>query len=422
MGFFYSRLAWQSVRRSPGLSAVMIVGLALGVGTWVTARAGIQGALRNPLPDKKALYNVSLVRPSLFAGVPAEPRNDGRLEAGPRFSLSEPDVRAIAAASPAPTRMSPTFAAPAAVRAADGGLAIDVVRFATRGLFDLFDLRFATGGPWTTEEDATGSLVVVIDEDTARARFGTAAALGKTIEIAGQPFRVLAGGPTEKLYDQVYFRRETERYFAPFESHRRAHIDLQAGFDGGRRASSSDEPRLEDRGLLLWAELPNPRTRAAFVADLKAAGLDASVLPFGEFRTAYYQLHPAYFLFELFALVTLIASALNLVRLLLAKFSARTDLSGIHRALGATRRTIVMVHIIEAKIIGLAAGLIGLALGAVGAWLLNLLIPDRIADAVIDPTAVLVTVAVAVGVGIIAGLYPAWRATRQAPAVFLRQA
>ena len=424
LGFFYSRLAWQSVRRSPGLSGVMIVGLALGIGTWVTARAAIQGALLNPLPDNTSLYHVSLIRPSIFVDVPADPKNDGRLDAGPKFSLSEPEVRAIAAASLAPTHMSPTFAGRAAVRDADGHLAIDVIRFSTRDLFAMFALPFAVGGPWTAEEDATGSAVVVIDEDLARARFGTTAVLGKSIEIAGTAFRVvgvLAGGPTEKLYDHVYYRRETERYFVPFEAHRGVHIDLAFGFETGRRGGPPDQPRLHDLGLFLWAELPSPERRAAFAADLKAAGLEARVVPFGRFRFEYYQLHPAYYLLELFAMVTLVASALNLVRLLLAKFSARTDLSGIHRALGATRRTIIMVHIIEAKIIGLAAGVIGLALGAIGARLLNLLIPDRIADAVIEPMSVVVTVCVAVAVGIVAGLYPAWRATRQAPAVFLRQ-
>src|SRR5262249_59296121 len=120
---------------------------------------------------------------------------------------------------------------------------------------------------------------------------------------------------------------------------------------------------------------PPPAARAPPPADAAAAGLPVRLLPFGDFRGEYYHLHPAYYLLDLFAKVTLIASALNLVRLLLAKFSARADLSGIHRALGATRRSIVLVHVIEAKLIGIGAGIVGLGLAAIAVPILHSIVP-----------------------------------------------
>ncbi len=421
LGFFYSRLAWQSIRRNPGLAALMVLGLAIGIATWVTARAAILGALENPLPQKPGLYHVSLVKPPIFDDVPPDGNvGDNRMESGPKLTLSETEARAILAARRGKQPIAPTVSGRAAVRQPDGSLIVGHVRFTSRDLFGLFDMELAEGAPWTAEDDAAGNPVVILDGDTARSWFGAGGAVGRKLEIAGTPFRVvgvLAGGPREKLYDHVYFGHKTERYFVPFAAHRRYHIDPEYGYETG-----APGPREDELSVFLWADLPSAADRDALVADAAAAGLPVRLLPFGDFRGEYYHLHPAYYLLNLFAKVMLIASALNLVRLLLAKFSARADLSGIHRALGASRRSIVLVHVIEAKIIGMAAGIVGLGLAAVAVPLLNALVPDRIADANIDGTAVLVTVAVAIAVGITAGVYPAWRATKQPPAVFLRGA
>lgn len=421
LGFFYARLAGQSIRRNPGLAALMVLGLALGIATWVTARAAIQGALSNPLPEKPGLYHVSLVKPAIFEDVPRDKTvGDNRMESGPKLTLSETEARAILAARRGQGAISPTMSGRAAVRQPNGTLLVGHVRFATRELFDLFDMELAEGALWTAADDAAGNPVVVLDGDTARTWFGAGGAVGRNLEIAGTAFRVvgvLAGGPREKLYDHVYFGHKTERYFAPFEAHRRFHIDPEYGYEVG-----APGPREDELSVFLWADLPTAAERDALLADAAAAGLPVRLLPFGDFRGEYYHIHPAYHLLNLFAEVMLIASALNLVRLLLAKFSARADLSGIHRALGASRRSIMMVHVIEAKLIGIGAGIVGLALAAIAVPLLNALVPDRIADANIDGTAVLVTVAVAVAVGIAAGVYPAWRATKQPPAVFLRGA
>src|SRR5215813_2655157 len=109
LGFFYSRLAWQSIKRNPGLAALMVLGLALGIATWVTARAAIQGALQNPLPDKPGLYHLSLVKPPVFEDVPPDTTaNDNRMESGHKFTLAENEARAILAARRGRGAITPT--------------------------------------------------------------------------------------------------------------------------------------------------------------------------------------------------------------------------------------------------------------------------------------------------------------------------
>jgi len=134
LGFFYSRLAWQSIRRNPGLAALMVLGLALGIATWVTARAAIQGALQNPLPEKPGLYHVSLVRPTIFEDVPPDTTvGDNRMESGPKLTLSETEARRILAARHGAGAITPTLSGRAAVRQ-------QLIDLATEHGFDIQDL------------------------------------------------------------------------------------------------------------------------------------------------------------------------------------------------------------------------------------------------------------------------------------------
>lgn len=414
------RLAFVSLRRTPVLSAVMIVSLALGISTWVTARAAIEGATRNPLPAKTGLYHVALERPPRFSDV-LDPTVYGRFEHGPESALSVREYRRLASSS-IPTRSAGTFAGPAAVAAASASPVIDDVRFAGRDLFAIFALPFVRGGPWSAADEANGTAVVVIDEQTSRDFWGDAEPLGQQVRIAGVPFSVvgvIAGAAREKLFDLIYFRRETERFYVPLESFVRLEIAPAYAFSSTPHGPSfADLIASDDMFIHLWIEL---RSAAEWAAYAAAIGPSARVVPFDAFRRELYWLHPAYSILQLFAQIALVASALNLVRLLLAKFTARADQTGIHRALGASRRWIVVQHVIEAQLVGVAGGLLGLGLGLLGMAMLNGLVPDRIADAVLDGTDVVVTMALALGIGLIAGAYPAWRATAIAPAVFLRR-
>jgi putative ABC transport system permease protein len=411
------RLALRSIRRNPVLSAFMVLSLALGISTWVTARGALEGAMRDQLPGHTSLYTVSVPRPPRFADV-LDPAIYDRFETAPRLAMSYREAQAFAPA--ATLRSTATFAGVAAVRVGTEAPTIEEIRFASRDLFAMFDLAFTRGGPWTAEHDVRGAAVVVVDEQTARELWATTDAVGRSVEIAGERFTVvgvLAGGRRDKLYDDIYLRRETERFYVPFASFRRLEIAPQVSFLGPPHGPTfADLLNSDDAFIHIWLELPDAAARAAYLG----AHDEARVLPFRSFRAEAYHLHPAYRLLYLFAQVALVASAFNLVRLLLAKFSARADLTGIHRAMGASRRSIIVQFLIEAKLIGIAGGLVGLGLGAAGAAVLNALVPDRVGDAMIDGPAVLLTLALAVTIGLIAGGYAAWRATRLPPAVFLR--
>jgi putative ABC transport system permease protein len=120
---------------------------------------------------------------------------------------------------------------------------------------------------------------------------------------------------------------------------------------------------------------------------------------------------------------------INTVGLLLAKFLNAASITGVRRALGASRRDLFVQHMVEVGVVALAGAVIGLGLGALGLkgfrtlYELNSVF-DRGAGlqalAHIDYNSVMIAVALAVIATFAAGIYPAWRIGRIEPAVYLK--
>ena len=98
--------------------------------------------------------------------------------------------------------------------------------------------------------------------------------------------------------------------------------------------------------------------------------------------------------------------------------SERVREIGLRKALGATPHVIRRQFMMEAAILGLAGGILGLGIGVLGAWLLPKLIDQPVTLSAWASAGALV---VALGVGLIAGVYPASRAAKLAPIDALRR-
>jgi putative ABC transport system permease protein len=104
---------------------------------------------------------------------------------------------------------------------------------------------------------------------------------------------------------------------------------------------------------------------------------------------------------------------------MLASITERVREIGIRMAVGARRRDIFGQILAESTVIGLIGGIIGLALSMSFIRGLETLFPNEVVP-ILKPSAVLIGFLFAVTVGVIAGLYPAWRASRLHPIEALR--
>ncbi|MFN9787478.1 MAG: ABC transporter permease [Planctomycetia bacterium] len=115
--------------------------------------------------------------------------------------------------------------------------------------------------------------------------------------------------------------------------------------------------------------------------------------------------------------ISLLVGGIGIMNVMLATVTERTREIGIRRALGAKRRHIVVQFLVETVVLSVGGGLLGIALG--------LLIPffvEWYADmrTIVTPGAPILAFLISAGIGVVFGLYPAWRAARMDPVEALR--
>ena len=116
------------------------------------------------------------------------------------------------------------------------------------------------------------------------------------------------------------------------------------------------------------------------------------------------------------ASISLIVGSIGIMNIMLVSVTERTREIGIRKAVGAKRRDILLQFLLEAATLSLSGG----AIGIIGGWLLSNLI-SRIdlggttLNAVVSPDIVILAISVSVFIGLSAGMYPAWRASRLNP-------
>ena len=117
------------------------------------------------------------------------------------------------------------------------------------------------------------------------------------------------------------------------------------------------------------------------------------------------------------AALSLLVGGIGVMNIMLVSVTERTREIGLRKALGAPPAAIRRQFLVEATVLGLAGGLLGATLGIACALLLPGLLSTTI---VVSPTAVIGSIAIAMAIGVIFGVYPATRAARMAPIDALR--
>jgi len=117
------------------------------------------------------------------------------------------------------------------------------------------------------------------------------------------------------------------------------------------------------------------------------------------------------------AAVSLVVGGIGIMNIMLVSVTERTKEIGIRKALGATKRVILMQFLVEALVLCLAGGVVGIILGTSAAvilsWKFNW-------NTLVSPVAIAVAFGFSGAVGLIFGLLPARRAASLDPIVALR--
>jgi putative ABC transport system permease protein len=117
------------------------------------------------------------------------------------------------------------------------------------------------------------------------------------------------------------------------------------------------------------------------------------------------------------AAISLLVGGIGIMNIVLATVMERTREIGIRRAIGARRWDILRQFLTESALISVAGGVMGIAFGFFLSWLIA-----RTAEwkTIVTTSSVVIAFAVSVFIGIVFGIYPAFKASRIDPIDALR--
>jgi putative ABC transport system permease protein len=425
-------IAWKSLRRTPGNTLLIVAGIALGV-TVATLFSVIRHTYaRDPVPGKSgALHYVRMDSWDPQKAYPGPGEIPEMVTYRDMVGIMKSDI---------PIRQTASFEE--TLRAERGRKGSFIGRFCHRDFFAMFDVPFRYGSAWDRKADEAAEPVVVLSEALNNQWFGGKDSVGQLVSIEGRDFRVAgvlaAWRPWIKFYDLT--REPTRPHDSLYVPLSVAWTLKKAGFGWTWKPSDPGfEGRLagERTFLQVWVELPGPQEALAYrsfldayVMDQKRIGrfqrpLHNRVTPLLEYMHELGCTPPEATAMMIAGDLFLAACALSLMGLLLARFLARSAEVGVRRALGATRRDILVQHVIECEVVGLAGGLLGLALATgclrlVNVWFKTFDFGFRDDVFRMDLTMAGFAVGASLVAGLLAGAYPAYRVCRMAPASHLK--
>ena len=415
-------LALRTLRKTPFVTAIAILSLALGIGANAAIYSLFEQLLSRNLPVRAPNELVNLSAPGPKPGS-TNCNQSGDCE----IVLSYPMFRDL-------ERSTTGLSGLAGFRIFNASLSVRGEPFTT-------DAAYVSGGYFSTlgvapvagrmlaptDDDVIGAhFVTVLSHDLWRSHFGSdPKVVGQTITVNGKAFEIIGVAPEEfrgttagsrpLLYVPISMRGQLSQ-FTQFDDRRNYWV-----YVFGRRkpgvslAQASASLEAAYRPVVTDIEAPLQKG----MSDQTLASFRKKPLLVTEGRRGQSQIHkeaetPIYMLFGITGIVLLIACA-NIANLLLARGAGRATEMGVRLALGATRRHLLAQLLTESVILALTGGVASLL---VAQWTLGFIATMLPADAVnslvltLKPPVVVFTGVLALATGLIFGMFPALHSTR----------
>ena len=386
------RSALRQFIKTPGVTAVVIITIALGVGANTALFSVVNGVLLNPLPYPQPDQLVTLHegKPNFATG-----------------SISFPNFRDW-------RKDNHTFSSMAISRGYAFSLTGvgDAVQlngeFVTSDYFDVLGTKPLLGRTFAAGEDEIGAApIAVISEGLWHRKFASAPDIvGKLMTLDGRGFTIIGVIPASFHFALGNFGAQRDIY-APVGQWNNNLLNSRGaglGFHGVGRL----KPGVTlDQAAADMAQVSSNLAAAYPDTD---KGISAKLIPLKQWTVG--SVRPILLVLLAGVGFVLLIACVNVANLLLARSAARAREFAIRGALGASKSRVLRQLLTESVVLGLVGGMFGLLLAAWGTRAALGILPSalpRAEEIGLDPRVLLFTLAISLLAGILFGLAPALR-------------
>jgi putative ABC transport system permease protein len=407
-------LALDTLRKNPLRSALTILGIVIGITTVITVTAVINGLNDNVLGGIRELGSDTIIAYRFPWASLSRPPSEWftRKELQPEWAEDIARLPHIKAASASMRIFQPEFGSGTAdVRHGVYRAKNVILQGNQPSIGEIFDLKIEQGRFFNDTDSEHRAPVVLLGYDTVRTLFPESVtdSIGQEVTIDGQLFTIIGtlqkqrqgiSGGSNPEDNSAYMPVTTLRKLYP---NKKDYVIFAKAADPNNVTQAVDEMRdLLRRKRRLANDKPDDF--AIFTPDYflelwqKISGL-------------------IFILMFAVASVGLIVGGIGVMNIMLVSVTERTREIGVRKAIGAKRSNILIQFLIEAVTLSAIGGVIGVAFGSGISLLLHY---GAHFPAVLSLFWIITALVLCALIGIVFGVYPAWKAARLDPVEALR--
>jgi len=385
-------------------SVLTMLGIIIGVGAVITMLALVQGireGFERRLRNRGT--NVLVVRPNY--------RRRRGVRAALRQNLTVKDAAALLTQIPMIEALSPTVQGSLQFRRGNRNHSTTVIGTSADHP-RVLNYTVEPGGRYFTPAEVLGrAKVCVLGPEVVKKLFPRGQAVGERIRIKGVEFLVIG---TMKPKGAAGWSNPDDQAYVPLPTAMkrlfgRRHINYIQILV--RDVKKMKQAQLEVEAMLRRRHPPTGDGADDFMVRNQAEQLEM-------FSEAMMMLS---LLFGGIAAVSLLVGGIGIMNIMLVSVTERTREIGIRKAVGARRRDIMKQFLGESVVLSVFGGGLGVTLGFAGSFALEKLMQRAMdVNTSVTLSSVLLAFGFAAAVGVIFGLYPAWKASRLNPIEALR--
>ena len=406
------KLALDTLRKNKLRSGLTILGITIGISTVILISSAINGLNTNinTFVSSLGTNDLWIFRFEVFGRRPTTEELN-RKQLTYEDGLAMRDLPHVVAVDPELTYQNfQTGLGSMSLKAGTHKISNTIINGDTTQVNLVADVKLIEGRLWSEAEEERAANVAVLGHDAAEDLFPGESPIGKDVDCEGDIFTVI--GVLDKRPQPFGSGRNTQdnAIFFPLETFRKIHPEIKDFWIAARY----DKPENKQLVTEEIRELLRVRRKLRTDMDDNFAIFSPDAL-----TRLWNQLTGGLFLFMVaVSSVGLMVGGVGVMNIMLVSVTERTREIGVRKAIGATKGDILLQFTIEAITLCMVGGCLGILAGSLFTLILHFAV--SFLHAALSGLWVMVSFVVSCGIGLVFGIYPAWKAANLDPIEALR--